>query len=64
MAYYKFKDGTNSLGNGNVKENFELLSSSKLWIGIALFFILIIIAVIFYLKNRNANKQNFGFRFY
>lgn len=62
MAYYKFRDGTTSLGN--VKENFELFSNSKLWIGIGVLLILIIIFVIFYLKNRNVNKQTFGFRFY
>lgn len=65
MAYYKFRDGTNSLGNENV-ENFQMSSNnSKLWIGILIgILIFIIIGVIFYLKRRNANKQNFGFRFY
>ena len=61
MAYYKFKDGTTSLGS---QENFEMLNNSKLWIGIGIAVFLIIIFVSLYFKNRNANKQNFGFRFY
>jgi uncharacterized integral membrane protein len=61
MAYYKFKDGTTSLKN---VEHFQMTSNSKLWIGISITVLIFIIFVIFYLKNRNANKQNFGFRFY
>ena len=66
MAYYKFKDGTTSLGSEKSKEYFELLSNSNLWIGIvgAFFLIIIIIAIILYFKKSKTNKQNFGFRFY
>lgn len=65
MAYYKFKDGTTSLGLEK-KEHFELLSNSNLWVGIsvAVIIIIFIIAVALYLKKLNSNKQNFGFRFY
>lgn len=64
MAYYKFPDGTTSLSK-NIKEHFESLSNPKVWIVFSIFlFLAFVVFLIIYFRNRNAKKQNFGFRFY